>query len=573
MELSGTARIDVSDGQSPGSALIGSRNAAEVAIGTNALIQADNLSSGNGGSVKVLSKSATKFSGTITAEAKGSKGNGGQVEVSSSGKKGLTFRGKTSLKSAHGQDGQLLLDPKFAIIRSSGTDPATGNTFDNDPEGTVTISGADLSAALSSASVIIQANTDITLDDVITSSTNGNGLSFQAGRSITLETNSSVTLNNGAFYCKINDENALLYDRSAGGAGFFGVGPVTINTQGGDVTLDVGTFGGVQGGTMNVINTMINAGGGNIIVNGYGCMENARGLATNIAECSQLVTSGSGTIDVTGTAVSAQVNGGGPNAGVSNNFGIFATGLAAEANLIQTENGAITITGTGASIDLGYNNGGTYLSMTQVKTTGTGSITINGTAGSGQTQNLGVVLNGPMGLVSSNTGSIQITGVGKGTEQGNMGISIETGSQVVATGAADITIHGTGGNGTSLNLGVAITTQGSGVSSEGGSVFITGIAQGSNNSNQGFNMNEGCYVKTTGSGVITIDGTGSGAGNSNMGAVFTGKTLEVTSVDGDINITGTGAGAGPSNSGVYIQYPGAIGTTGSGEVNITNNTP
>ncbi len=111
VSLLDNAKIDVSDYANPGKIEIGSRSSKAVEIGKNVAVHADNLKQGAGGTIVILSSQNTDFLGTITAEAKGSSGDGGLVEVACDSGHGLAFRGKTSLKSAKGKDGTLLVDP------------------------------------------------------------------------------------------------------------------------------------------------------------------------------------------------------------------------------------------------------------------------------------------------------------------------------------------------------------------------------------------------------------------------------------------------------------------------------
>src|SRR5204862_176235 len=65
----------------------------------------------------------------------------------------------------YGARGIWLLDPKFIEVKVGGIDPVTGNVFASIPGGTSTID--PLSINLSSSTVVLQANTDITFTDAI----------------------------------------------------------------------------------------------------------------------------------------------------------------------------------------------------------------------------------------------------------------------------------------------------------------------------------------------------------------------------------------------------------------------
>jgi hypothetical protein len=112
--------------------------------------------------------------------------------------------------------------------------------------------------------VTLQANTDIAFEDDVTATTLGNGLILQAGRSITFNEGRTLILNGGEFRAKINDENAIAANRDTGTAQFAMSTGSQILTNGGNVTISPGTFGGVAVGEVSLNNATINSGIGNI---------------------------------------------------------------------------------------------------------------------------------------------------------------------------------------------------------------------------------------------------------------------------------------------------------------------
>jgi hypothetical protein len=189
-------------------------NSQSTTVSAGSVINADATVQGDGGKVVVWSDGATEFGGTISARGAGEGGDGGSAEVS--GKELLSYNGFTDLRAESGQTGMLLLDPKNMAITPAGTDPVAGNSlFTDNQSGWSLISGADLSAAIDTATVTLQANTDIFIDDDVTGATAGNGLTLQAGRSITIEQDAVISLNGGDFAATLNDDAAIGAEREA----------------------------------------------------------------------------------------------------------------------------------------------------------------------------------------------------------------------------------------------------------------------------------------------------------------------------------------------------------------------
>ena len=565
--LIGEALIDVSHATHPGLVEIGSENCGSVSVSEAVVIKADATGKGNGGRINILSAERNRFDGHISAEGTG--GNGGNVDVSSKNH-GLEYRGTVSLKGHGGQDGNLVLDPKFIVVQellSPYSDPATGQTFASDPTGSVTISTADLSAALDSANVTLQANTDITMNDAIVGATSGNGLTLQSGRSIIFDPSCTVTLNNGAFSATINDQNAISADRDSGTAKFnlFGAqGVNSIDTQGGDISVNVGTFGGSQTGMVIITQANIDAGGGNISIEGFGSSAAAEGAGVAINSPVQISTNSTGTINITGT--------GGSNS--ANCFGIYSSGSESFPSLITAVDGNVNVTGNGGGNGAGSFNCGCYLTSIEVSTTGAGAAEVHGTGGTGSNLNCGVILTGSAAHVTSETGSVIVEGTGTGTLEFNYGVRLEGGGKVTSTGSATVSVTGDGGAAaTACNVGVILSGRGSDITSTGGTITINGDGGGSAYLNQGVRLESNAAIEATNSSAINITGNGSGSNNYDNGIYVSGVGSHITSANGNIDLNGTGTGAGPSNQGVILEYPAENAfCTGTGTLTI-NSTP
>ncbi|MBL8639002.1 MAG: filamentous hemagglutinin N-terminal domain-containing protein [Alphaproteobacteria bacterium] len=128
------------------------------------------------------------------------------------------------------------------IYRGNAYDPASGMTFSNINSTTVGITPSALAALLSTPqNVVLQANNDIRIDDVLTvnnASGNGGNLTLQAGRSILI--NANVTTDNGDLTLYANEDLAtgvVNAQRDAGSAVITMANGTTINAGTGNVVI------------------------------------------------------------------------------------------------------------------------------------------------------------------------------------------------------------------------------------------------------------------------------------------------------------------------------------------------
>ncbi|WP_171187690.1 tail fiber protein, partial [Alienimonas chondri] len=289
--------------------------------------------------------------------------------------------------------------------------------------------------------------------------------------------------------------------------------------------------------------------------------------------------SGIGTIASTGTGADAAtitIDGAG-GAGAFDNHGVRLSGGSTDVTSVD---GDIAITGQGGSDGTGTRGNSNYgvlaFGIETIASTGAGAdaatITIDGTAGAGTSDNSGVFLAGPTTDVTSVNGDIVITGRGAGTGSFSHGVAADNIETIASTGtgadAATITIEGTGGAGTDGNYGVYLLGGSTDVTSVDGAIAITGRSDGTGDSNYGVHAFGIGTIASTGTGAdaatITIDGTGGAGSNFNYGVYLAGGTTDVTSVDGAIDITGRSGGTGFDNHGVYASGIGTIASTGTG---------
>ena len=248
----------------------------------------------------------------------------------------------------------------------------------------------------------------------------------------------------------------------------------------------------------------------------------------------------------------------------------------AGGTVLSTVNGNLTLVGQGGGAGSGASNSGVVISNggTQVRTTGTGSLSISGTGGNGAgtgANNYGVyVTTGSSGLAATGTGSITVTGTGGNSSGGNnIGAWV---SYVTAAGGA-ITLNGTGGTGAgSTNVGLYL--DGTITNTGAGTITLTGAgggtASGNGSSNSGVRLLGGSNF-TTVNGAFNITGTGGGAGTGigNYGVYVSGTVNAKTTGTGSLTVTGTGgnaAGTGGSNHGIYSSVANGLQTTGSGSL-------
>ncbi len=156
---------------------------------------------GIGGTVVLWSTNATGSAGTLSAGPEN-----GLIEVSSLGSVGLTGTVDAGL------GGMVLLDPTFIEITAAGFGDIADAVFGT--TGLLSIDPGTIAAALNlDNDVLLQANTDITVTDAITSTGTGS-LALQAGRDIVI--NAGITLAGGDFIATANDSRATRADRQDG---------------------------------------------------------------------------------------------------------------------------------------------------------------------------------------------------------------------------------------------------------------------------------------------------------------------------------------------------------------------
>ncbi|MBS0359704.1 MAG: hypothetical protein JSS53_10575 [Proteobacteria bacterium] len=510
------AHIDASGNTGGGQVLIGGdyqgknkqiQNANVTYVAKSVKIDASALDVGDGGKVVVWSDNTTRFYGDVLALGGANGGDGGFVEVS--GKENLSFHGTADTRSPFGKMGMLLLDPKNITIASSGT--ATLNDvdlFSTDPSGSYTIASSLINNA--TTNVTLEANNDVTFNDVINMVTSGAQLIVRAGRTINI--NANITTNKANISMTANDAGAVLTNRDAGAGNITMASGTTLDSKGGNISLQISA--GSNAGTMTVEN--ISAGIGSINLNNAGGT-----LTTN----GNLSTTGSSAITLAG------VN------GVTIN------------NSVNAVNGAINISSTN----------GTLVTNGSVKATGTGAISLTG--------HNGITLNSSL---STNSGAISLSSTASTTVADiliNAAINSTSGALTINAGK-NLTI-----NNALSTQGMTLTSQGamtlnSALNAGSGAVLIN-VNQSGAGAND-FTMTSAASITTSKAysaaapNAVTINvnnggGTGSAVvgsiavNNANPGFISIATNTNGTSLGGSISqLAGTQINTGSATNGKVI---------------------
>ena len=219
--LASGSTIDVSGAAGGGTALVGgayqgggSEYAATITtVANGATINADAITSGNGGQVVVWANDKTDFAGTITARGGNLSGDGGNVETS--GKKTLSVSGTVLAGASNGNGGSWLLDPEYSVIDATAaqslvTALTAGATVTNSATN-ITVS-SPISWSTDNSTLALSATDGLAINANITASgsgaglaLNGNSYSLGSGTKITLSGSGATFSLNGTPYTVINE--------------------------------------------------------------------------------------------------------------------------------------------------------------------------------------------------------------------------------------------------------------------------------------------------------------------------------------------------------------------------------
>ena len=346
--LVGQAEVDVSGDAGGGEVLIGGnfqgrgpeRNADFTTIGSEVAIQADALTTGDGGRVIVWSDRVTRFYGNISARGGRDSGDGGFAEIS--GKQHLQFAPNSiDLSAPKGLIGELLLDPLDIFISDgNGSDDSVFSgdnviNFNDDSTATYNITPAAFEAI--DADITLQALRDITVNSPIDRDGSGDStLTLQAGNNLIINANITGSMGAHSFIFEADSPRSSNND----GIGKLEIASgVTITSNNGDITL-IGARFEIDTSSM----TSIDAGTGDIYVapSQASLMTISTTADLSLAEIGRFTTSG--TIYI-GTATTGPSGSGGPGISISV-IGITvseALTISGSASLVLDSGGTTTL--------------------------------------------------------------------------------------------------------------------------------------------------------------------------------------------------------------------------------------
>lgn len=250
-------------------------------------LNADAITSGNGGKIIIWADGYTDYGGSLSARGGRLGGDGGFAEVS--GHRMLGFHGSVDTRAPLGKIGTLLLDPDSVTINGSAStnlgyfDGGNPNTYtpassptiinDSDLEGLLNATDVTITTGSFSGDISVLTNLTWTTNLLTLTTTSGNvnlssvlnggSLSVTANSgSIFIDTPTITTTGSQRYFSDINLlQTATLTTTDASTIIFLG-GNVT---SAGDNLLLTGTGGGVN---FSIDSNSLNLGGGQIIVTG-----------------------------------------------------------------------------------------------------------------------------------------------------------------------------------------------------------------------------------------------------------------------------------------------------------------
>ncbi|MFV3076809.1 filamentous hemagglutinin N-terminal domain-containing protein [Niveispirillum fermenti] len=523
-------RIDASGDLGGGTIAVGSAGdrdgawaAGQVTVGAGAVLAADAVTRGDGGTVTVLSDMRTAFAGSITARGGAEGGDGGFAEVSSRDRISLT--GGVDLTAAKGKTGTFLLDPSTLKIVAGSTGSLNGNAGDGTiaagdaDSGDNTVAAATLEAINATTNIVLEATGLITVDTSL-------DLQTGTGNSFTLR---STAVNGGITFTSATHEiktagGSITLDASLAGSSLTNIGRLTSN--GGNITLISGDRVSLAGA--------IDAGAGAVKIDA------SAGNITNVAG-SPVLTGGSvslsalgGHVGASGAAISTSTGvlsvATGGNIHVSNATAL--SGLSITANHVASSDANIySISATGLAFTV--TDGANGQTLTNISSPGNLNFSF--------TSDKGLAI----GILNAGSGDVALTA--------NGGDITSTGASPLITGNA-LTLVARGTTGTNGAIGAT------------GSPLSTAVTS---------------LTSTSGSGIINIDNTGAlslnsvttgstvlstikATGTITVGAItnqaFSPGNFSLQSTTGSIIDDGDSATLIRSSGGLVLQAGGAIGS-------------
>ncbi|EFE7464700.1 filamentous hemagglutinin [Escherichia coli] len=464
------------------------KNADRVVMQEGSHIDVSATQQGDGGTAVLWSESFTDFRGQINAKGGETGGNGGQVETSSHGN--LQAFGSVSASANKGRAGKWLLDPQDITI-VNGDNNKDVNTSTTDSTTLFTPSGVGSQVSNTSINNELNKGTSVTIltnSTVAGSQQSGNitvnaaiSKSHGGDASLTLKADGNITVNKNitSTQGKLN----ITLQGAGSNTGRILLNNVTLNSNGGDITLGRMDGGDANALTVNVTNSTLtasnNSGGGNITISAWNPNVNlsVKDYSTTVRNGNTLIwvsnsSLSGGNVTLTGTQ----------NGTNASQFPVYLNG----ANITSTT-GDISLTGNGSG------SNAAQLELRGCNTlTSYANIYINSTtAGHGSA----VRLNGTNNTLTAN-GSINLYG----KSANKLPTTVDYYGSVLISGNANLSAP-------QVNIsGIDSSGQGSGVGFYGANLTLGGDASISGNGGVGVLF--AASVNITSQHDISINGNG-----------------------------------------------------------------
>ncbi|WP_417843288.1 filamentous hemagglutinin N-terminal domain-containing protein [Thalassospira sp.] len=430
-----------------------------VSIAKTASLKADAITSGDGGTITVLSETLTNFAGSISAKGGATGGNGGFAEVSSH--KGVKLTGTVDLTALNGETGTFLLDPdSLTIIAGDGTqDTAAG-------DGTVSEGDSNNGANTISAGVLegIAGTTNIVLEasGLITVSTTLN-LKTTSGHSVTLRSTGQggITFSDSS-YAILTSGGDIVLQATSPGASITNIG--NLISRGGDITV-LAARDIELAGTIRASNSPTS---GAVVLNSIaGSIFNKADSLPELLGKSVKLSTGTGNIGASSSVIS--VNADDLEINVGGSFFVNVSSNLASLNLtldhlLSTDTQTYLLTGTDHTFELTDTADAYVLTTLQDNTkqmnftfSGEKSLTLGtvnvGTGDVSLTANKGAITGAEGGKVTANALTMTARDGISGLSSDINGLSTDVSALNVTTETGGIYISNTDGD----NSGLAVT--------------------------------------------------------------------------------------------------------------------
>jgi filamentous hemagglutinin family protein len=601
--LSDGSTIDASGDAGGGIVLVGGAlhgagteaNAAATYVAKGATINADAITSGDGGKVVVWSDHQTVFAGAISARGGSQAGNGGFVEVS--GKDFLSFRGTADRRAAHGAAGTLLLDPTdltITALSASSVDFAACSTVTCAAvtESVSTLNTADLDTALLGGPVNVNATTGpgsgagtINWND---GSVNAHAHSLMLTGSTSITFNGTITNVADLAFVGATPSGSGSATSSAGGA-ITGIGAATFNLSG----ANAGTAGGITFNGFNTADSTTITGAVNFNDTTKVTLGMTFASAADVTGMGN-ITGVAGTFHLSGVTTGDSINTGIVYHGFTTADAATITGAVNFDDTAKSSEGmgfanATNVTGSGtianvvtdfddttlisAGSAITYSAGFTAVTTTNNgDVTGTASFTLTGNQAGNAASVRSYTGFGSSSSAATVTGALNFDDGAKSSE------GMTFGGATSVTGAGNITnVAADYNDATQTSSATGITYSGfgsvagtlAGDITNTASFALTGANQGSGASGQFYTGFGAASAATTIAGALNFDDTTKVThGMAFAGAADVTGTGNITGVAGTFHLSGVTMGDSVNTGIVYHGFTTADAATVTGAVNF-----